>query len=193
MLGYLEEAIDAGFLGLSTMDSPWDKMDGEKYWSHKTPSFYASWKERKSLIELLRKRGRILQGAPNLVTRVSAFNYMMASAGIGRKPLKTTMSAMMDLIADRYLLGVIKTGVQFFNNRLNVNFRMQTPPFPFTVYYDGVDSVMFEEFNNYPRLVNRANEVVEKVFVNGSLAFEDGEFVEGCYKTKKIGRFLKAS
>ena len=52
---------------------------------------------------------------------------------------------------------------------------------------------VIEEFNNYPRLVNRANEVVEKVFVNGSLAFEDGEFVEGYCKTKKIGRFLKAS
>lgn len=71
---------------------------------------------------------------------------MMASAGIGRKPLKTTIIAMMDLSADRYLLGVIKTGVQFFNKRLNANFRMQTPPCPFMVYYDGVDSVMFEEF-----------------------------------------------
>ena len=146
MNSLLIDALDAGFLGLSTMDSPWDKIDGEKYWSHKTPSFYASWKERKPLIEILRKRGRILQGAPNLVTRVSAVNYMMTSCGIRRKPLKTTMITMMDLIADRYLLNILKTGVKFFNTKLNANFRMQTPPCPFTVYYDGVDSVMFEEF-----------------------------------------------
>ena len=31
----LNEALDAGFLGMSTMDNPWDKMDGDKYWSHK--------------------------------------------------------------------------------------------------------------------------------------------------------------
>ena len=52
----LNEALDAGFLGMSTMDNPWDKMDGDKYWSHKRPSFYGSWKERKPLLNTLRQR-----------------------------------------------------------------------------------------------------------------------------------------
>ena len=142
----LQQALDAGFLGMSTMDNPWDKMDGDKYWSHKTPSFYASWKERKNLIDLLRERGAILQGAPNLVTRVSAGNYLMASSGIGRKPLKTTMIAMMDLIGDRYVLPLVSKLSWVFNKTMRADFRMQSPPAPFTVYYDGVDSVMFEEF-----------------------------------------------
>lgn len=142
----LKDSLDAGFLGMSTMDSPWDKMDGEKYWSHKTPSFYASWRERKNLIELLRKENAILQGAPNLVTRVSAVNYIMASAGLFRKPLKTTMIAMMDLIGDRYVLSLTNFLSTTANKVLRGDFRMQSPPTPFTVYYDGVDSVMFEEF-----------------------------------------------
>lgn len=143
----LKDALNNGFLGMSTMDSPWDKMDGEKYWSHKTPSFYASWKERKSLIEILRENDAILQGAPNLVTRVSAGNYMLASAGLFRKKkLKTTMIAMMDLIGDRYILSLVNTLSSFANKYLRADFRMQSPPAPFTVYYDGVDSVMFEEF-----------------------------------------------
>lgn len=146
MLKILEEALDEGFVGMSTMDNPWDKMDGDKYWSHKTPSFYGSWKERKPLIELLRKRNRVLQGAPNLVTRVNALNYVIASAGIGRKPLKTTMIAMMDLIGDRYIMPLSKLLATLANNLLNADYRMQSPPCPFTVYYDGVDSVMFEEF-----------------------------------------------
>lgn len=146
MESLLNDALDAGFLGMSTMDSPWDKMDGEKYWSHKTPSFYASWSERKNLIDCLRKREAILQGAPNLVTRVSALNYIFASHGIFRKPLKTTMIAMMDLIGDRYVLNLTDTLSKLANNLLNGDFRMQSPPAPFTVYYDGVDSVMFEEF-----------------------------------------------
>ena len=27
----LNDALDEGFIGLSTMDNPWDKMDGDKY------------------------------------------------------------------------------------------------------------------------------------------------------------------
>lgn len=143
----LNEALDEGFLGMSTMDSPWDKMDGEKYWSHKTPSFYASWKERKPLIEILRERDAILQGAPNLVTRISAANYMLASSGLFRKKkLKTTMIALRDLIGDRYILSLVGGLSKIVNRYLKADFRMQSPPCPFTVYYDGVDSVMFEEF-----------------------------------------------
>ncbi|GGW72915.1 N-acyl-D-aspartate/D-glutamate deacylase [Winogradskyella epiphytica] len=146
MYNMLNEALDEGFIGLSTMDNPWDKMDGDRYWSHKTPSFYSSWKERKNLIELLRSRDAILQGAPNLVTRVNALNYMFSSSGWFRKPLKTTMIAMMDLIGDRYIFPLISFGSKVINTLGNANFRMQSPPVPFTVYYDGVDSVMFEEF-----------------------------------------------
>lgn len=159
MLNMLNNALDEGFIGLSTMDNPWDKMDGDRYWSHKTPSFYASWKERKSLIELLRKRDAILQGAPNLVTRVNAFNYMLASTGVFRKPLKTTMIAMMDLIGDRYIYPLIAFASKSINVLGKANFRMQSPPCPFTVYYDGVDSVMFEEFPSGEALRHLAKEL----------------------------------
>ncbi len=155
----LNECLDEGFLGLSTMDSPWDKMDGIRYWSHKTPSYYASWKERKSLIKILREREAILQGAPNLVTRVNAVKYMMASTGILRKPLKTTMIAMMDLIGDRYILPTVSLASRLINWLGNADFRMQAPPAPFTVYYDGVDSVMFEEFPSGEALRHLAREL----------------------------------
>ncbi len=146
MATLLEDALDEGFLGLSTMDNPWDKMDGERYWSHKTPSYYASWKERRGLIRILRRRRAILQGAPNLVTRINAAQYMRVSTGILRPPLKTTMIAMMDLIGDRYIFPIVRTAARAVNTLFNADFRMQSPPGPFTVYYDGVDSVMFEEF-----------------------------------------------
>lgn len=142
----LNEALDAGFLGMSTMDSPWDKMDGNKYWSHKTPSFYGSWKERRRLLKTLRERDAILQGAPNLLTKLNAVRYMAVSTGLFRKRLKTTLIAMIDLIGDRYVMPLVATGAQVFNRLCNADFRVQSPPGPFTVYYDGVDSVMFEEF-----------------------------------------------
>lgn len=162
MNNMLSNALDEGFIGLSTMDNPWDKMDGDRYWSHKTPSFYSSWKERKDLIELLRNRDAILQGAPNLVTRVNALNYMLASSGVFRKPLKTTMIAMMDLIGDRYILPLISTASTAINRLANANFRMQSPPVPFTVYYDGVDSVMFEEFPSGEAMRHLAKKLDER-------------------------------
>ncbi len=162
MLKMLNNALDEGFIGLSTMDNPWDKMDGDRYWSHKTPSFYSSWKERKPLIELLRKRDAILQGAPNLVTRINVINYMLASSGIFRKPLKTTMIALMDLVGDRYILPLISTATRAINLLTNANFRMQSPPCPFTVYYDGVDSVMFEEFPSGEALRHLAKKLDER-------------------------------
>lgn len=161
MYDLLKEALDEGFVGLSTMDNPWDKMDGDKYWSHKTPSFYASWKERKSLIELLRDKDAVLQGAPNLVTRISAINYMFASMGIFRKPLKTTMIALMDMIGDRYIYPIVSRAVKLVN-LMNADFRMQSPPVPFTVYYDGVDSVMFEEFPSGEAMRHLAKNIDER-------------------------------
>jgi N-acyl-D-aspartate/D-glutamate deacylase len=49
---------------------------------------------------------------------------------------------------------------------------------------------VIEEFDNYPRLVNRNEEVVSQVMVNGQLIFEDDEFVEGYGVDKKIGCFV---
>jgi N-acyl-D-aspartate/D-glutamate deacylase len=158
----LGEALDAGFLGLSTMDNPWDKLDGDRFWSHKTPSYYASWKERRPLIRLLRRRGAILQGAPNLVTRVNAVRYMAASVGIFRKPLKTTMIALIDLIGDRLIYPIVATASRITNRVLRGNFRMQSPPAPFTVYYDGVDSVMFEEFPSGEAMRHLAKELDQR-------------------------------
>lgn len=158
----LNDALNEGFLGMSTMDNPWDKMDGNRYWSRKTPSFYGSWKERRKLLKTLRNRNAVLQGAPNLVTRYNAVQYMMVSSGLFRKPLKTTMIALVDLIGDRYIYPLTKFGATAFNKILNANFRMQSPPMPFTVYYNGVDSVMFEEFPSGEALRHLAKNLHER-------------------------------
>lgn len=158
----LNDALDEGFLGLSTMDNPWDKMDGDRYWSRKTPSFYSSWKERKPLLKLLRKRNGILQGVPNVVTRLNAINYMFSSIGLWRKSLKTTMLAMMDLVGDRYIYYLVALGTWLTNLVGRGDFRMQSLPCQFTVYYDGVDSVMFEEFPSGQALRHLAKNLDEQ-------------------------------
>ena len=79
----LEEALDCGFLGLSTMTNPWDKVDGDRYRSAALPSTYATWGEYRRLHRVLRRRERILQSAPNITTKLNAFLFLLESAGWG--------------------------------------------------------------------------------------------------------------
>jgi len=146
MEALLEEALDCGFLGLSSMTNPWDKLDGDRAWSKPLPSVFARGRERRGLMAILRRRGFIHQSAPNLVTRVNVLGMIAASAGLGRKALKTTIITMMDLKADRYVYRLTDALARIANGLLRADFRWQSPPVPFDLYYDGMDSVLFEEF-----------------------------------------------
>ncbi len=68
MVGLLEEALDAGFVGMSTMTNPWDKLAGERYRSRSLPSTYAGWREYGWFHKELRRAGRVLQSAPTRST-----------------------------------------------------------------------------------------------------------------------------
>lgn len=146
MEALLDEALDCGFLGMSCMTNPWDKVDGDRAWSKPLPSTFARRPERRGLLSLLRRRGAIHQSAPNLVTRVNVIGMVLDSAGIGRRPLKTTLITMMDLKADRYVFGLTSALAWVANTVLRGDFRWQSPPVPFDLWYDGMDSVLFEEF-----------------------------------------------
>ena len=87
MAELLEQALDAGLLGMSGMDAPIDKLDGDRFRSRALPSTFATWRERRRLIKVLRKRGRILQSAPNTKNPVSALMFFLTSSRMfGRRP-----------------------------------------------------------------------------------------------------------
>jgi N-acyl-D-glutamate deacylase len=143
----LEEALDAGLLGLSTMTNPWDKLDGDRFRSKKLPSVYAEWSEYRRLHRILRRRGAILQSAPNITTKVNALLYLIESAGLGRRPkLKTTLITLADPKSTPGLHRLIGPLTRLVNGALGGDLRWQTLPVPFEVYADGIDLVVFEEF-----------------------------------------------
>lgn len=141
----LKDALDIGFLGLSTMCLKWDKVDGDREWSKSLPSTYAKWKEVSRLNKLVRKYNRVHQGAPNAATPLQVTQYMRESLGLFRKPLKTTLISQMDLKGSAYLTNLTKL-VSKVTNAIFGDFRWQVLPTPFTVYADGIDVVFFEEF-----------------------------------------------
>jgi N-acyl-D-aspartate/D-glutamate deacylase len=156
----LEDALDHGFLGLSTMTNPWDKLDGDRFRSSQLPSTYAPWSEYRRLHKVLRRRGRILQSAPNIVTKLNALLFMATSAGLGfRKPLRTTLITLADAKSSRGLHRVIGPLTRFVNRVLRGNMRWQTLPVPFEVYADGIDLVVFEEFGAGRAALHLADEV----------------------------------
>src|SRR3954453_22732674 len=80
MAELLDKALEAGLLGMSGMDAAIDKLDGDRFRSRALPSTFATWRERRRLIKVLRKRGRILQSAPDVNIPVSALLFFLSSS-----------------------------------------------------------------------------------------------------------------
>jgi N-acyl-D-aspartate/D-glutamate deacylase len=157
---WLEEALDCGLLGLSTMTNPWDKLDGDRHRSAQLPSTYATWGEYRRLHRILRRRGRILQSAPNIVTKVNALLFMLESAAFAfRKPLRTTLITLADAKSSPGLHRFIAGVTRFINRICGGDLRWQTLPVPFEVYADGIDLVVFEEFGAGQAALHLAGEV----------------------------------
>ncbi|ABZ97226.1 N-acyl-D-amino-acid deacylase family protein [Leptospira biflexa] len=143
---HLEEALDAGFMGLSINTLVWDKMDGSRFRSRPLPSTFANWSEYQFLNRTLRKRGKIFQGVPNVSTKINVLMFLKEAFGIFRKPLKTTIISLMDVKFDPGLYKLLGVIGRITNTIFRSDFRFQALPEPFDLYADGMDVVVFEEF-----------------------------------------------
>ncbi len=161
MESMLEEALDEGLLGLSTMTNPWDKVGGERYRSARLPSTYASWKEYRRFNDILRRKNRILQSAPNITTKANVFLFMAGSAAFFglRKALKTALITAADTKSNPLLARALTTMTSLINRVFGANLRWQSVPMPFEVYADGMDLVVFEEFGAGEAALHLADEL----------------------------------
>lgn len=156
----LESAIDAGFLGMSSMTNPWDKVGGDRYRSSKLPSTYATWGEYRRLHRVLRRRGAVLQSAPNITTKVNVLLFMAESASLWmRKPLKTTLITAADAKTSPMLAEAVTFASGMLNAMAGADLHWQTVPMPFEVYADGMDLVVFEEFGAGEAALHLADEL----------------------------------
>jgi N-acyl-D-aspartate/D-glutamate deacylase len=160
MVGLLEDSLDAGFVGMSTMTNPWDKLSGDRFRSRSLPSTYATWREYGWFHKVLRRAGRVLQSAPNLNTKVNIVRFFGASAGLlWRKPLKTTLISAADCKATTWLYPLFGGVTRFVNWILGACLRWQAIPRNFELYADGIDLVVFEEFGAGAEAMHLAEEV----------------------------------
>ncbi len=142
---HLDEALDAGYLGMSFNTLPWDKLDGDRFRSRATPSVYARWSEYRHFARRLRQRGRILQMVPDLQGRWNIGVIHAMSAGVRRPPLRTMIISMIDTRAFRGAHKVAGRISSFFNERLHADIRWQSLPQPFELWVDGLEVPVMEE------------------------------------------------
>lgn len=143
----LTEALDAGFLGMSSQQLLFDKIDGETCRSRTLPSTYAKPRELRRLKSLLRRRGRVLQSGPDITNPFSIVSQVAQSLPVLRKVLKTSLLSAADVKSNPLAIAALGPLARFVN-RFGAEFRWQHLPVPFEVYADGIDLVVFEEFGS---------------------------------------------
>ncbi|WP_100524240.1 N-acyl-D-amino-acid deacylase family protein [Mycobacteroides abscessus] len=142
---WLTEALDAGFVGMSSQQLLFDKLDGDVCRSRTLPSTYAKPRELRRLKAQLRQRNRVLQSGPDIQNPLNVLSQAVQSLGILRRPLSTSLLSAADIKANPYAIRAMGP-VASLVNKLGGNFRWQHLPVPFEVYADGIDLVIFEEF-----------------------------------------------
>ncbi|WP_330185376.1 amidohydrolase family protein [Nocardia sp. NBC_01503] len=157
----LTEALDAGFVGMSSQQLLFDKLDGEVCRSRTLPSTYAKQKERRRLNRILRERKRALQGGPDVARPQSLVAMAASSLGIFRPNLKVSLLSAADIKA---IPGVVRIFplIGKILNRLGGDFRWQHLPVPFEVYSDGIDLPVFEEFGSGAAALHLSNQIEER-------------------------------
>lgn len=141
----LAEALDAGFVGLSSQQLLFDKIDGGTCRSRTLPSTYAKPRELRRLKTLLRKRGRVLQSGPDIQNPLNLISQVAQSLPVLRDKLKTSLLSAADVKANPFAI-LIMGPLARVANKFGGDFRWQHLPVPFEVYADGIDLVVFEEF-----------------------------------------------
>jgi N-acyl-D-aspartate/D-glutamate deacylase len=157
----LTEALDAGFVGMSSQQLLFDKLDGEVCRSRTLPSTYATLRERHRLNTVLRRRGGALQGGPDVSRPHSLITMAASSVGLFRRPLKVSLLSAADIKAIPAVVHLFPLIARVLN-KLGGNFRWQHLPVPFEVYADGIDLVVFEEFGSGAEALHLADQVDER-------------------------------
>ena len=154
----LTEALDAGFLGMSSQQLLFDKIDGETCRSRTLPSTYAKPRELRRLKSLLRRRDRVLQSGPDITNPINLVSQVAQSLPVLRDKLKTSLLSAADIKANPFSIAALGPVARLVN-RFGADFRWQHLPVPFEVYADGIDLVVFEEFGSGAAALHLRDEV----------------------------------
>ncbi len=167
MDSYLHEAMEAGYLGMSIDMLPFHRWGGvfsPAYKGSSVPSQQASVSEYRRLANILRKHDRVLQATPNALDKKSGIHLLRMSSGLGRKPLKTTIVAAMDLKSDENIHKLVTFLASMGKKVFNADMRFQALSMPFLNYGEGPITPLFEEFPSMVEVIGATPEERKEAF-----------------------------
>lgn len=162
----VQEAMDAGYLGLSIDMLPWHRIEKGEFQGEAVPSQHAHISEHRALANIARKAGRILQATPNGLDKKSVFRLMFMSAGLLRKALRVTVVSAMDVVGNRLIWLMAILGASVINTLFRAQYRWQCLTTPFLNFADGANTPIFEEFATGVEAINAEEDDRKKLFAD---------------------------
>ena len=159
----LETAMQQGYMGLSTDGLPFHYLSNDPNTSKRIPTQFASFKELRRLLKVVRKYDRVWQTTPILENRLMALFYFSLTSGrLFGKPLKTSALSAMEMTAapksGRLFLKVARLlNTWLFKGKLH----FQALGTNFRVWSDGIVSPLFEEMTATSQLIAKEYDDVE--------------------------------
>jgi N-acyl-D-aspartate/D-glutamate deacylase len=157
MAELLGRALDQGYMGLSTDGLPFHYLANDPNTDKRIPTQFASFREIKRLLKVVRDRDRVWQTTPIIEQRIKAFKYFALTSGrLFGKTLKTSALAAMEFAlmpkASNAFLGFAKLmNSRLFKGRLH----FQALGTNFRVWADGIVSPLYEELPSTCALIAR--------------------------------------
>lgn len=167
MDNYLQEAMEAGYLGMSIDMLPFHRWGGvftKDYKGTSVPSQQASVKEYRRLANILRRYDRVLQATPNALDKMSGVHLLGMSSGLFRKPLKTTIVAAMDLKSNERIHKLVTSLAMMGKRFFNADMKFQALAMPFLNYGEGPITPLFEEFPSMVTVIGATAEERKAAF-----------------------------
>jgi N-acyl-D-aspartate/D-glutamate deacylase len=171
----LSQAMDQGYLGMSTDGLPFHYLANAPHTDRRIPTQSASFGEMKRLLKVVRDRDRVWQTTPILENRAKAFLYFMLTSGrLFGKTLKTSaLSAVRFVLAPKASNAFLGFATLANSRLLQGNIHFQALGTNFRLWSDGIVSPLFEELKSTSELIAKEYDDVE-----GRLALlNDPDFV----------------
>ena len=160
MESLLEDAMQQGYMGLSTDGLPFHYLSNDPNTEKRIPTQFASFKELRRLLKVVRKYDRVWQTTPIIENRLMALFYFTLTSGrLFGKPLKTSALSAMEMTAApktaKLFLNVAKLlNTWLFKGKLH----FQALGTNFRVWSDGIVSPLFEEMKSTAQLIAKEYE-----------------------------------
>ena len=186
MEGLLEEAMQEGYVGMSTDGLPLHFLANQPHVDKRIPTQYASFEEYRRLTDVVRRHDRVWQMTPATDDgKLTLKLFMLTSGRLYKKPLKVTALAALDSTINRVTKAQALTMSHLMNSWiLNGRLRMQSLAAPFRIYSEGVISPLAEANPLMRQLIETELEDVE---ARRSI-LEDPEFVEAFREMWSAGK-----